>query len=334
MRFSLSRFGLSFERAGLGLIACAVLALYIGVIGSQPWVARGSSKPGFAVVALNWDLLGGSPQTEGVARDSGHDTLGNWAWLALSPPTRAREVPWASAQPAKLSPVSYRPVVAQSEDTSVSPQERKEQFIAGLLPLIIRVNEGILQDRSRITRIRLREGSGVGPNSEERAWLGSLFDVYEIEAGDYAELLRRHDIVPPSLAIAQGAEESGWGTSRFAVEGNALFGRVTVTKGAGIVPARRDPDQAFEIRAFDDFEDSVADYVRNLNRHAAYREFRARREAMRVRGVALDSHALATTLNRYSERREKYIQTIRTIIRSNDLTVYDSYRLSDLDRDG
>jgi Bax protein len=323
MRFSLARLGLSFERAALGLIAATVLALYIGVIGSQPWVIRTGDRVGSAVVALNWDLVSGAAPADSHGRGPGHDTLGSWAWLPFTLPNWMRDAGHAPAaaipavKTAAVNPVARPP----ADPSRAAIEERKAQFI-----------RAIIEDRERIVRLRLREELGLRLDEKDRAWLGELHELYGMAASDYAELLRRHDVVPPSLALAQSIEESGWGTSRFAVQGNALFGRITETEGAGMVPANRDPDQTFEIRVFDAVEQSVADYVRNLNRHHAYRDFRREREAMRRRGGSLDSYTLAATLTRYSARREKYVQTIRSIIRSNDLTAYDNVRLADLGR--
>ena len=146
---------------------------------------------------------------------------------------------------------------------------------------------------------------------------------------DIDELLRRVDVIPVSLAIAQAAEESGWGTSRFAQTGNALFGQWTVASDIGIVPEDREDGMTHKIKAFDNLAQSVAAYMRNLNTHRAYREFRQKRQGQRQWGEALDGHALASTLLRYSQRGDKYVKSIRTIMNANGLRELDGAHLAD-----
>ncbi|MSO64321.1 MAG: hypothetical protein EXQ85_00710 [Alphaproteobacteria bacterium] len=340
MPFNLTRLGQSFGRVSLGLIALTVLSLHIGVLSSRQWLARPGSSVSFAFAALNWDLVGGGAPVEGyrdpmaeiaaATQNHGNALVARPRPESLSSGANAGVIRVASGE-------AYRPVVGTR--TPAAPElpvravsdDRKSQFIWALLPVILRVNDAIIQDRERIEELQLRDKAGLELTDDEWAWLNDLAEEYEIEAGDFASLLHRHDVIPPSLALAQAIEESGWGTSRFAQEGNAVFGRWTLTKGAGIVPHRREPGKGHEIRAFDEIDESVADYVRNLNRHNAYRAFRARREAMRKRGSPFDSYALAATLSRYSERGEKYVQTLRTIIRGNDLTSFDRIQLRDIE---
>ena len=135
------------------------------------------------------------------------------------------------------------------------------------------------------------------------------------------------DIIPPSLAIAQSAEESGWGTSRFAREGNALFGQKTWKKGKGIVPKKRAIGKKYKVRSFEHLIDGVHSYARNLNGHFAYKIFRAKRANLRKNGLRIDWLSLADTLFSYSERGDDYIQTIKRIIVENRLAVFDYARL-------
>ena len=134
--------------------------------------------------------------------------------------------------------------------------------------------------------------------------------------------MKRVDVIPPSLALAQGAEESGWGTSRFVREGNAIFGQRTFSKGAGLVPKRRDDDASHEVKVFNGLMESVDSYMTNLNTHDAYDEFRRIRAGQRAFGD-VDAYRLVGALVRYSERGEAYIKTIRSIIDTNDLRSYD-----------
>jgi uncharacterized FlgJ-related protein len=138
----------------------------------------------------------------------------------------------------------------------------------------------------------------------------------------------RVDIIPPSLALAQAAEESGWGTSRFADVGNALFGQWTWSEG--IAPLeQREGKGDYRIAKFDSPLDSVRAYMLNLNTHAAYRSLRERRREMRVRGDQLSGWELAETLTSYSERGAAYVETLHTIMRVNRLAATDSAYLTD-----
>lgn len=206
--------------------------------------------------------------------------------------------------------------------------KRKITFIKSTLPLILHANELILQDRARLISIRDGATGGAEISADDRAWLEEIADRYGAHRPNPEELLRRVDIIPPSLAIAQAAEESGWGTSRFAREGNALFGqRAYKAHKKGIVPRQRGEGEAFRVRAFDHLIDGVKAYVHNLNSHFAYKDFRATRAAMRAETGVLDGYRLAGALKRYSERGADYISTLRLIMRANALRVFDRARL-------
>ncbi|MBT5860679.1 MAG: hypothetical protein HOH89_05960 [Alphaproteobacteria bacterium] len=154
------------------------------------------------------------------------------------------------------------------------------------------------------------------------------YNVVDLEGQQLIdEMIRRVDIVPASLAVAQGAEESGWGTSRFAIEGNAIFGQWTTSEAHGLRPSGADEDFKFFIRAFDGLGLSVAAYMQNLNTHAAYVSFRNRRKMQRDQMGELDPIGLAKTLLSYSERGADYVATLRTIMESNQLMEYDRARL-------
>ena len=209
-----------------------------------------------------------------------------------------------------------------------SPAERKQLFIKLALPLILHANERIAADRELLITLRGKiERSSATPR--EQAWLDGLAERYGLETPDLDTLLRRVDVIPPSLALAQGAEESGWGTSRFVREGNAIFGQRTFDKGAGLVPSRRDSGANHEVKTFNGLMASVASYMTNLNTHGAYDEFRRIRAGQRASGD-VDSYSLAGALDRYSERGEAYIKTIRSIIDKNDLRSYDRASLGKL----
>ncbi len=212
-----------------------------------------------------------------------------------------------------------------------SPQERKRLFIKTLLPLILAANEKILANRFRLQSLRNRFGSLEKMPADDRRWLLALAARYNVDtrkADVPGRLLKRVDIIPPSLAIAQAAEESGWGTSRFATGGNALFGQRTWAKGAGLVPGERENGARFEVKAFARLAHAVEGYMLNLNRHAAYGRLRTLRAAMRARGERIDGLALIAGLDRYSERGDGYQRNLRAIIRANRLHQFDMARLS------
>lgn len=208
-----------------------------------------------------------------------------------------------------------------------TPSDRKIMFIKTALPLILLVNEQIERDRMKIQILRTLIGAGVEIAADDGAWLTAIAERHELARIDFDELLRRVDIIPPSLALAQGAEETGWGTSRFAHEGNALFGQRIFGGKGGLVPYQREKGETFKVRAFEDLIEGVKAYVHNLNTFTAYGEFRRTREALREAGQPLVGTVLASTLENYSERRQAYIDAIRLIIRANSLGMFDKARL-------
>ena len=209
------------------------------------------------------------------------------------------------------------------------PKERKILFIKMALPLILHANEMILWDRKTLLKLLDKSRIGKTVSTGEQAWLNKKAQEYGLAEPNLTELVRRIDVIPPSLALAQAAEESGWGTSRFAREGNAIFGQRTWRGRNGIEPARREEGKTFKVRAFNRLIDGVMSYTRNLNGHIAYDEFRRAREAQRRLGRGLDGYNLVTNLKRYSERGDAYIETIRMLIRVNNLQAFDKARLSD-----
>ena len=201
-----------------------------------------------------------------------------------------------------------------------SSDARKRIFVKAMLPLLLAENERILADRERVVRLARRLDAGRALQPHERAWLRQTADEYDVAAGDFDELARRVDAVPPSLALAQAALESGWGTSRAAQRGHATFGQMNF-RVAG-------EQTISEVKAFAALPQAVAAYARNLNTHRAYAEFRARRAAMRAAGDAPDGAELALHLLRYSERKVEYVRAVRALIRANRLGAFDAARLA------
>lgn len=200
---------------------------------------------------------------------------------------------------------------------------KKSLFFRTLLPLALQVNADIEADRARLLAIQEQIEAGKTPSRRDQAWLEGLARDYKLASADVEELLRRVAGVPPSLVLAQAAEESGWGTSRFVREGNALFGQWTWAEDhRGIVPAEREEGESHRIRAFSSVKGAIQSYVRNLNTHPAYDRFRLQR------ALGASGYDLTATLDKYSERGAKYVETLRTIMQSNRLTALDQARLS------
>lgn len=208
-------------------------------------------------------------------------------------------------------------------------EHRKALFIEAVLPLVLQVNEEIRAARARLWDLRARKRLGEQLDAVDRLWLATMSERYGVARGDLESLLARVDIVPPSLALAQAAAESGWGTSRFAREGNALFGQWTTADGPGLTPLERERGLTHKVRAFDSLLESVRAYALNLNTHTAYRGFRKARLKMRRHGKPLDGSRLAGELEAYSERGLEYVGILRTIIDANRLSQLDAARLSD-----
>jgi Bax protein len=208
-------------------------------------------------------------------------------------------------------------------------EKRKRAFLKVMLPHILRENERIVADRTRLEQLHQRIQLGAALSTRDQTWLERLAEQYGVDDVDTAELLNRVDAIPPGLALAQAVEESGWGTSRFALMGNAVFGMWTWTPGTGLVPENRPDGETYEVQRFKSLDHSVAAYMRNLNSRGSYREFRDKRAAMHDRNQTIDSYQLAGTLHRYSVRGQDYIRTIRSIMKSNALDQFDSARLAD-----
>ena len=209
-----------------------------------------------------------------------------------------------------------------------SVEARKNLFIRVMLPLVLQANEHVRHERTRLLNLKARRGN-LG--QADLNWLSSVSKKYGVKepilAKQLSELKRRIDIIPPSLALAQAAEESGWGTSRFALDGNAVFGQWTFTKGKGIVPANRESGKNHEVKAFTRLHKSITSYVHNLNTHWAYKEFRVSRALTRARKDRLRGKDLISSLKKYSQRGEDYVRTIKTIIRVNGFSEFDGARL-------
>ena len=201
-------------------------------------------------------------------------------------------------------------------------KKRKDLFIQIILPLIIKENHNIRLDRKQLFSILNKSKN----TTAEKDWLVSKFKQYGVINKDLSTLKIRMDEVPISMAIAQAAKETGWGTSRFALEGNALFGQWTWT-GEGLKPSGADDDSTHKVMKFKVLQASVKAYQRNLNTHSSYKEFRSTRAGLRDDGKKLDSLILTEHLDRYAETGKEYVRILQQIIKQNNLTDFDDAKL-------
>ena len=203
-----------------------------------------------------------------------------------------------------------------------STKKRKEFFIQIVLPLILKENNNIRIDRKRLFSIINKSN-----NSDlEKKWLAKKYKQYGIPSKDLSTLKIRMDEIPVSLALAQAAKETGWGTSRFALEGNALFGQWTWS-GEGLRPKESDKNEGHKVMKFNVLQASVRAYQRNLNTHSSYKDFRKARAELRDNGKPLDSLILAEYLDKYAETGDKYVEVLKKIIAQNSLKDFDDAKL-------
>ena len=196
--------------------------------------------------------------------------------------------------------------------------EKKTHFFNYLRPLIAAENESIKQQRALLQLLAKQDAL----SAVDETWLRDLSKRYRVKVSgeasfDFQTLLKRVDTVPPMLAMTQAAIESGWGTSRFARQGNNLFGHWCYTPGCGIVPLRRAAGAGHEVRRFESASQSIRAYLLNLNSNSAYQALRDRRAAFRTAQQPVTASALARTLNHYSERGDAYVKDMLRFIKTN-----------------
>ena len=201
-------------------------------------------------------------------------------------------------------------------------KKRKELFIQIVLPLILQENNNIKLDRARLFGIINKSNN----TDIEKKWLDKKYKQYGIPSRDLSILKIRMDEIPVSLALAQAAKETGWGTSRFAQEGNALFGQWTWS-GEGLKPKEAEKDEGHKVMKFNILQASVRAYQRNLNTHSSYRDFRLARAQLRDLGKSLDSIILSEHLDEYAETGNQYVDVLKKIITQNNLKDFDDARL-------
>lgn len=225
---------------------------------------------------------------------------------------------WPPAGEQSVPPVLLSKLPTDFGEVS-SAKKRQELFLRALLPIVLIENQRLREHRRLAAW--LLDNEPPAKNSPFDVWLAAQAKTLRVR-GDLNQpkvrkkLLTRLDVIPPELALAQAAIETGWGSSRFALEGNSLFGQWTYVKTDGLTPANRDSEATHLVASFPNLRASVRAYMRNLNTSNAYHEFRTARAEARAKGEPLRADELASHLHRYSQRGEDYIAEIRHIIRS------------------
>ena len=207
-------------------------------------------------------------------------------------------------------------------DNLASVKLKKETFIKIVLPLIVAENEKILDDREKLLSLAEKKYT----TDTEKQWLRQKLLEYKVKKGDMKDLMVKMDIIPVSIALAQAAKESGWGTSRFALEGNAIFGQWT-WDGQGIAPLNRDGDKNHKILKFPILRASVKAYKNNLNTHKSYAKFREKRKLLREKNKEITGLALTDTLKNYAQTGSEYTKILNQIITQNRLSDFEPVRL-------
>lgn len=256
-------------------------------------------------------------------------------------------LPAITAAPVSTTPTAQQPV---TPDTTTRPKpelpppaptitrpdfagfsdvkEKKQAFFNYLAPMVEKENRRIVHQRHRLLNLQDAFEQHGSLTRREQDQLAYLADQYNLPIEDretkdvFAELRKRIDQIPPAMALAQAAEESAWGTSRFARRGNNFFGQWCYRKGCGIVPLQQREGAYYEVAKYTQVDDSVHAYFRNINTNRAYRNLRSQRAGLRDNGEPIKASRLITGLSNYSERGQVYIDTLQSIIRANNLDQY------------
>lgn len=245
------------------------------------------------------------------------------SWLQPEPP----EVELTEAEP--VAPVEKTVVATPDFTRIVDVKTKKKTFFNYMVPLVEQENERILSLRDRVRLL----SSEPSLSESDQQWLVDLAGQYQIKVDSQEEssfdhaffdaLMTRVDIIPVSLALAQSANESAWGTSRFAQLGNNFFGQWCFSPGCGIVPGARPEGEIYEVQKFEDVSESIRAYMHNLNTHFQYEVLRQLREKRREMNKPVTGPVLAHGLHAYSIRGQEYVQELVSMINSNDLLRYD-----------
>ena len=222
----------------------------------------------------------------------------------------------------KVKPI-YFTRLPKDLDEIKSVNEKKETFLQILLPLIVAENEKIIEDRKYLLKILKKNES-----EKSRKWLNKKYKSYKVKDKNINELIEKIDLIPTSIALAQAAKESGWGTSRFALEGNAIYGQWT-WNGDGIEPLEKNKDQKHKILKFPLLRASVKAYITNLNTHRGYKSFRVKRASLRKQNKKLAGLELIHELENYAQTGKEYTKILEKIIKQNDLDELEAVTIDD-----
>ena len=309
---------LRFLSAGCLAAACATFGVGVADLEAT-WTDRAITTIDVLRRPVSQILIDDAPEI--IIGDSAqlNQLFARWTYDLASARNRERVVPrlYITALPSDLA--GFEPLSA-----------RKALFLLAVLPQVLRVNERILRHRTAVLELSERRRTGGTFDIAATRWLAKMGELYGVDEpiNNLEEMLRRVDIIPPALALAQAAAESGWGTSRFAVEGRALFGQWTFSdRVRGVIPADRAGTSSHRVRSFNRLIKSVWGYTVNLNSHRAYAGFRKRRAAIRAAGQTPLGADLVALLVAYSQQGQAYVSLLRRLIAQNDLGVLDTARL-------
>ena len=311
------------------LVTCCLIVFLISLVSVRPYIKTVTSEIKFSYVAKEYksnqkllsnkknDNLKNSEKDNKISLDT-RITLNLFENLKYDLKSIRLG---ASVKPVYLSKLP--PDLKNIKITS----KRKDTFIKIILPLIIDENNKILENRKKLFKILSKPANTMG----EKRWLKRRFEDYQVKNEDITELKLRMDIIPVSLAISQAAKESGWGTSRFALQGNAMFGQWTYGKD-GIKP-KDSVGTGHKVLKFPMLRSSIMAYQKNLNTHKAYGEFREERANLREKNKKLSGLDLVNYLESYAATGKDYVKILTSIINQNSLTDFDNSNLMNTNRD-
>lgn len=219
--------------------------------------------------------------------------------------------------------------VDKPHETSATIKQKKREFFNFLIVHVLAENMELLQQRQQLVSLQKSFTLHNVLSIDEQHTFDGLLHRYRLSSSKqsmpalFDELMIRVDIIPTSLALSQSANESAWGTSRFAKEGNNYFGQWCFRKGCGLVPSLRPEGEIYEVAQFDNVRASVSSYFRNINTHAAYKQLRGIRAQLRHENKTIKGELLADGLVSYSERGEEYVNELKAMIRVNALAKWD-----------
>jgi Bax protein len=296
---------------GSRIFSAVSFVAVLGAVGGLYWMVLHDTAAPVAVARLQ----GSTPAPQQSAAVLTGDDVGNAARLNAALDRMGYSLEAVAAGHADVPPL-FLPQVPDDIDDLPDTEGRKAVFLRVMLPLVLAAGEEVAAERSRLLDIMNRKANRLHVAASDQAWLAELAARYEVDDGNPRKLLARVDMVPASLALAQAAEESGWGTSKLVRRSRNLFGHTVETAADGN-----------GMRNFTTLYEAVRAYVHNLNTHRAYEGLRRARAQARAEGTRPEGLTLATALSTYSERGDAYVQTIRALIRRNELGRFDHARL-------